>query len=366
MRISIFSTSAKFSGGRLVLFRHANELARRGHEVTVWIQDENCAIDWMELQVPVRNFNTSSLAKLPKCDLCIFDRARLAPLLDRAGLGTVIHFCQGFEGIDTELRLQKIWRERGLFGLSKIWRLWRRQRDTNAAYQLPTIKVVTHPPLGELIARRFFQLSHLVPLGLPAGLFVPPSSPPRSWTGRTVLVVGPTDIGWKRVPDSLKAIERLKRRMPGVRLVRVAQHPMRDVERSFSVTDEYHTMVPQREMATLYAQADALLISSDASEGFGLPLLEAMACGLPCVVTDIPAFRGFSQPGDFAHFVPVGDTESMAAALEKLLNDTKERQRLSKRGLQVAAEYTMQRSYDAMESVLRTIAAGSGLVRVAA
>jgi len=231
---------------------------------------------------------------------------------------------------------------------------------------LPTVKIVTHRPLGELIARRFFQLSHLVPLGLPPGVFVPPTSPPRLWNDRTVLVVGPTDIGWKRVPDSLKTLKLLKSRMPGVRLVRVAQHPMREVERSFAVTDEYHTMIPPREMAKLYAQADALLITSDASEGFGLPVLEAMASGLPCVVTDIPAFRNFSQPDDYAHFVSVGDVEKMADGMEKLLNDPSERHRLSNRGLQVAAEYTMQRSYDTMESVLLDISMGSGQIRVAA
>lgn len=366
MRISFFNTSSTFSGGRLVQFRHANELARRGHDVTIWVQNEKWAIDWMEMLVPVRSFSNSSLATLSKSDLCITNRARLAPLLQRAGLGTVVHFCQGFEGIDTELRIQQIWRERGIFGLSKLWRLWRRQRSCNAAYQLPTVKVVTHRPLADLIAKRFFQLSHLVPLGLPPGVFAPPTSPPRSWNGRTVLVVGPTDIGWKRVPDALKALRLLKSRMPGVRLVRVAQHPMREVERSSSVTDEYHTMIPPHEMANLYARADALLISSDATEGFGLPVLEAMACGLPTVVTDIPAFRSFSQPDDYAHFVPVGDVESMAAALENLLDDTSERKRLSGRGLQIAAEYTMQRSFDTMEAVLLNIAAGSGHIRAAA
>jgi glycosyltransferase involved in cell wall biosynthesis len=354
MRISFFTTSAKFSGGRLAMFRHANELFRRGHEVGVWIQDEKAVVDWMALNVPLHHFRGDHPADLLASDVYVFDRARLAPILSRVVSGPVVHFCQGFEGSDTEQRLEKVWREKGLFGLSKLWKLWRRQRHTDAAYRLPTTKVVTHRHLGELLARRFGQPSHLVPLGLPPGVFVPPET--RSWSGRTVLVVGPTDIGWKRVMDALNAVRLLKARLPGVKLVRVAQHPMREVERSQGVTDEYHTMIPPQEIARLYGAADALLIASDVTEGFGLPVLEALACGLPCVVTDTPAFRSFAQPADYAHFVPVGDVEGMAASLEKLLNDPGERQRLSLRGQAVAAGYSMQRSHDTMEAVLTGIA----------
>jgi hypothetical protein len=90
--------------------------------------------------------------------------------------------------------------------------------------------------------------------------------------------------------------------MPQVRLIRVAQHPMREAELRMNVTDEYHTMLSPCQMAGLYRRADVLLISSDATEGFGLPVLEAMACGVPCVVTDIPAFRTFAAPWPCKNF----------------------------------------------------------------
>src|SRR5262249_16335573 len=100
MRISFFSTSLKFSGGRMTMFRHANELACRGHEVSLWIHTVLSKIDWMEFHVPVQHFTRASLGTLPAAHLCIFDRVRLAPLLYRAGLGKVVHLCQGFEGTD--------------------------------------------------------------------------------------------------------------------------------------------------------------------------------------------------------------------------------------------------------------------------
>jgi hypothetical protein len=48
----------------------------------------------------------------------------------------------------------------------------------------------------------------------------------------------------------------------------------------------------------------------------------------------------------------------MAAAVEALMDNVEERRRLSLRGLQVAADYTLQRSQDSMEAVLTEIAAG--------
>lgn len=354
MKIGIVSASLRFSGGRLALLRHADELARRGHAVTVWTQDEETAVDWMPLGVPVRH--AADPRTLPAADVYLFDRIRLASPLLQAGVGRVAHFCQGFEGTDSELRIRRAWSERGVFALPTVWRQRGRRKEIDRAYRLPTAKLVTHRHLGELIARRFGQPSHFVPYGLPSGVFTPP--PVRLTAARTVLVVGPTDVGWKRVTDALRAVQLLKRKVP-VRLVRVAQHEQREVERALGVTDEYHTMLAPPQMAELYRAADVLLCSSDATEGFGLPVLEAMACGLPCVVTDIPAFRTFARPDDYAHFVPVGDPSRMAAALENLLASPDEQRRLRSRGLEVASEHTVKRSHDAMEAAIEAIAGGS-------
>jgi glycosyltransferase involved in cell wall biosynthesis len=361
MRITFFSTSTQFSGGRLAMFRHADALARCGHDVSIRIQGDEPTLDWLPVSVPVQGF--TEFTGLPKADVCVFDRIRLAEPLVKSGLGRVVHLCQGFEGTDAELRQKRAWSERGLFGLADAWRQRRRLRRVARAYRLPTAKIVVHPHLGELLARLFEQQSHFVPYGLADGVFAPP--PSRARQPSTVLIVGPTDVGWKRVPDALKAMQILKRKRP-VRVVRVAQHPQRDIERGFGVTDEYHTMLAPQRMANLYREADAMLCSSDATEGFGLPALEAMACGLPCVLTDIPAFRTFAKPDDYAKFVPVGDTDAMADAMERLLNSADERKRLSLRGVAVAAEYTTSRSHAAMDAALHAIAGSNSAPRIAA
>jgi glycosyltransferase involved in cell wall biosynthesis len=72
------------------------------------------------------------------------------------------------------------------------------------------------------------------------------------------------------------------------------------------------------ELPRVVAGAAALVLPSRA-EGFGLPALEALACGVPVVVSDLPVLREVT--GGLARYVPVGDAEELAAALAATLGD---------------------------------------------
>ena len=73
-------------------------------------------------------------------------------------------------------------------------------------------------------------------------------------------------------------------------------------------TQIYNRGLPQKDLWALYAAADVFLLTSKA-EGFGLPVLEAMACGLPVVATDTGALhellednRGFLVPPEYTFY----------------------------------------------------------------
>jgi glycosyltransferase involved in cell wall biosynthesis len=76
--------------------------------------------------------------------------------------------------------------------------------------------------------------------------------------------------------------------------------------------------LPDDDLARVVAGAAALVFPSW-YEGFGLPALEALACGTPVVASDLPALR--EVLGDQAELVPRGDAAAMAAALAKVLAD---------------------------------------------
>lgn len=82
-----------------------------------------------------------------------------------------------------------------------------------------------------------------------------------------------------------------------------------------SVVKNYIKIIPWLESAELIAfmrQADGLAFPSLA-EGFGLPVLEAMALGVPVIASDLPVLREVG--GSVAKYVSVGDTEQLAKAI---------------------------------------------------
>lgn len=76
--------------------------------------------------------------------------------------------------------------------------------------------------------------------------------------------------------------------------------------------------VDEEKLATLYRGAIALLMPS-LSEGFGLPIIEAMACGCPVICSDIPTFREVTR--DAALLFSADDNAGMAAAALRLAGD---------------------------------------------
>ncbi|MBV8161926.1 MAG: glycosyltransferase family 4 protein [Acidimicrobiia bacterium] len=102
------------------------------------------------------------------------------------------------------------------------------------------------------------------------------------------------------------------------------------------------------DLAALYRGADALLVTSR-HEGFGLPALEAMACGTPVV-----GFANTAIPevvADAGRLVPDGDVGALVAALRPVLDDETVRRTLAARGLARAARFSWRRSAEAHAEV---------------
>lgn len=97
-------------------------------------------------------------------------------------------------------------------------------------------------------------------------------------------------------------------------------------------------------LAGLYRDATVLCMPSFA-EGFGLPVLEAMAAGLPAIASDLVALREVA--GDAAVLVPVGDIGALTRALELTLGDQALRARLRAAGPPRAAGFTWNSAAEA-------------------
>jgi glycosyltransferase involved in cell wall biosynthesis len=114
-----------------------------------------------------------------------------------------------------------------------------------------------------------------------------------------------------------------------------------------------HNGVTDAEYAELLDQAFALVHAS-LDEGFGIPLIEAMAAGTPIVVSDIPIFREVGA--DAAGYFPAEDPDAAAAAIRALENRELWQGRAA-RGRQIASAYDWNASAGVLLEVLQRVAA---------
>jgi glycosyltransferase involved in cell wall biosynthesis len=129
---------------------------------------------------------------------------------------------------------------------------------------------------------------------------------------------------------------------PGARR---AKKPLRRLIRELGITERVKLLgyVPDDEMPRLYAAAEAVLFPS-VVEGFGFPLLEAMASGTPCVISRDEALRELA--GKAALSVDAENLERVRAALERVLLERDTARELREKGIARAREFTWERTVD--------------------
>jgi glycosyltransferase involved in cell wall biosynthesis len=156
--------------------------------------------------------------------------------------------------------------------------------------------------------------------------------------------------------DPVTAIEALSLVDTGLRLVLVgpdkgAERKSRDAVARLGLNGrvEFAGHVDMDELASLYRDAEALVFPSR-YEGFGLPVVEAMASGTPVVAAAAGAVPEVA--GDAAILVEPGDPVALAGGIERALAD---RERLVHAGLERAKRYTWERTAEQTLTVYREL-----------
>ena len=167
----------------------------------------------------------------------------------------------------------------------------------------------------------------------------------------------PLEMELKGTAVALGAVRHLHGKGLDCRLVRVTQWPVSETERSQSDLRDLHVGVAPAEVARVTRRCDLLLAPSWAVEGFGLPVLEAIASGLPVVASDIPAFRDLL--GDWPALVPCDDAQAFADAAHHLLTDRARWRQLRARGLEIAREFSAVKTAKAVDDAMHWVADGA-------
>jgi len=162
------------------------------------------------------------------------------------------------------------------------------------------------------------------------------------WTNNEVVIS-------TRHHDILYGVEYLIRALPRIleshrdaRLLIVGGGPLLDYHKSLvrhlGIQEEVRFLgyVENDQMPKILNAAD-VYVSTSFSDGCSGSLMEALGCGLPVVVTDIPANREWINDGQNGFLVPTADPSSLAACVAKLLRDDELRLRMSRANLSLAS-----------------------------
>lgn len=362
MRVTFVLARANLSGGVRVVAEHARLLRDRGHEVCVvsmprrrvtladraWAvlrgkrpprrpsgppvsHLDGLGLDWRVIDAA----RPITAADVPDADLIVATWWQTAEWVAAmpASKGVKVNFLQGYEahGNQPKDRVDAVWR-------------------------LPMRKIVVSGWLERIAQERFGDGSViLVPNGVDTGRF---RFVERGLTGRRVVGAMYSPAPFKRFGLAAEVFERVRAQGGaggGVFVGFTAGRPRTALPEGAA----FELAPSQGRIAEIYGSCDCWLFTSE-KEGYGLPLLEAMACGTPVVATPAGAARELTASGGGV-LVDSDDAGRIAEAVEEVLGLDDAGWRAMSRAARAEAE---RHSWDAvggqMEAALSRVLAEDG------
>ncbi|ADN02506.1 hypothetical protein STHERM_c15660 [Spirochaeta thermophila DSM 6192] len=164
----------------------------------------------------------------------------------------------------------------------------------------------------------------------------------------------------KNLLTALRAFAAAKKEIPELRYVLIGYTPREEREKILTVLNELsiasHVIItgflPDDRVRALYSAAKAFVFPS-LYEGFGLPPLEAMACGLPVICSNTSSLP--EVVGDAGILLDPYDIHGFSEAICRIVTDSELRQRLSQKGLERSASFTWRHTTDKLVEMYKYI-----------
>jgi glycosyltransferase involved in cell wall biosynthesis len=209
--------------------------------------------------------------------------------------------------------------------------------QTRVATRLTRVITVSENSLGDIHRDHQVEMDrlHVVPVGVDPDLFSPKPEVTRR-PGRLITTAS-ADVTMKGLRYLLEAIAKLRTERE-VDLVVIGRPkpggPSAQTIEDLGLSEhvEFISGVPDERIVELYAEAELAVVPS-LYEGFSLPAIEAMSCGVPLVATTggaLPEVTG--TDGETCFQVPPGDSAALAAKIGEALDDADARARIGAAG----------------------------------
>jgi glycosyltransferase involved in cell wall biosynthesis len=229
------------------------------------------------------------------------------------------------------------------------------EMQMKVAKQIPRLVTVSENSRRDIVSQMGVSEDrlHIVPVGVDQQTFRPLPHVARV-PGR-IMTTASADVPMKGLVPLLEAVAKLRVERPEAHLVVIGKQKEKSkipavLERlGLENVVQFVSGVAQERIIELYAEAEVAVVPS-LYEGFSLPAIEAMACGVPLVATTGGALPEVVGPdGVAALSVPVNDPSALAIAIERLLDDPELRARIGDAGRnRVLDRFTWRKSAEGM------------------
>lgn len=156
----------------------------------------------------------------------------------------------------------------------------------------------------------------------------------------------------KGIAYFVEAANQLARVLPGARFIVVGDGPLRADLVALAETDFLRFVGLREDIPELLNAMDVFVLPSLA-EAFGIAALEAMACALPVVASDVGGLRELVVENETGNLVPPGDAAAITRAVLSLCSDTSRRRTFGASGrARVLQHFTLERQAQAMQAIL--------------
>ncbi|HET8772940.1 MAG TPA: glycosyltransferase family 4 protein [Thermoanaerobaculia bacterium] len=323
MNIAYLLEDTEQSGGVRVPLAHADALIERGHRVRIVTKGlplawRSSRAEWVYVD-DFREYDASA------DDFVVGTFWVTVPYAHALAGERAVHLCQGYEGAFSAYEPVR--------------------GQIEAVYALPVPKLVVTKALVP-ICRRFTD--DVTDIGqVVEDEFYRPGTP-REHEPLRVLLCGQSQADLRGIGEGYGAVAHARWFHQKLDLIRVSPWAPSKEEPLDSV-QEFHVALTTAEMTRLVHSCDVLLAPNHREEGFGLPAAEALASGIPCVLTSIPSFRSFDDVHDYALFAPEDNAVELGERLIELLSDASLRERLRARGREVAEQWRVGNVADRLE-----------------
>ncbi len=282
----------------------------------------------------------------------------------------VIPFLFGAKGAGTVVTVHDVfaWSCRGTSTLldTLIYRHWL----PRIIHKVGAVITVSHHSQNDI--QRYLQVAisrlRVIPYGVAPRFHPVPLDQARAHllqrfglSRRYLLYVGALTVR-KNIGRALEAFALLHDSFPNLCFVLAGprtwkQTPVEAIVRRLGIGDRIYLTGPltDADLPALYSGAD-LFVFPSLYEGFGLPPLEAMACGTPVVCSSAASLP--EVVGDAAVMVDPHDVEGLAEAMYRVLTDADLREELRARGLERARQFTWERTARETVAVYREVLGG--------